>query len=520
MLNEKGQLIDTPAIKLLLRVFELDLTGILYLKKDDILKVLYFNRGKLIWAISNSPEDKLENVLISLNMTTPEALSHPELDLNASNTAGKALVEHGIITLEELIEASRYQLKKIIDSVLTWQEGSFQFVKDTPPERLLSLDLKITDFVVKYIIEILDLKRVWEEIGSLHIKLKVTDSEARIRKFNLTERQSQLLRAFNGDVTLEHVLSSYDGAHRNSLLKIIFFFIMANLVDKPQIDYSQQDTAKTTPPVEKNSPTFEEPVKRQEEPPVSSFVFDGQQEEDSYAASDEQLESDVEALISDSMEKKGNMKWFLFIAALLIVASILFFLQPEDSKPFTNLTTQPETKEKKTAEPVMKNEVVEEKSLASEGKKPVSSEKKPEPAQVKPEPSVKKKAPEQKRSSAKKSPENIKRENSSPRGFLEKGKLVIAGDLWKKQFKKKPWRYGVLLELACQKTSITKAFKEIHNKDNFYILNIRRGNRICFLVMYGRFSSVNQADVALKSIPQYFWKQNPPKTVEIKKYIK
>lgn len=562
MLNEKGQLTDTPTVKLLLRVFELDLTGILYLKREDVLKVLYFNRGKLIWAISNSQEDKLENVLISLNMTTQETLDSIEIDLNSSNTAGKALVENGIITLEELIEASRYQLKKIIDSVLTWQEGSFQFVKDTPPERLLSLDLKITDFVVKYIIEILDLNRVWEEIGSLQVKLLTTEEKSRIKKFNLTEKQSQLLLSFNGEVSLEHVLSRYEGAHRNSLLKIIYFFLMAELLTKPVIDYSGKDTVRTTTPVreEHSEPVVpevpavteiheehavtevpEKPV-LSEEPEVktSSFVFDSQNSKGDDSSYSIEKETDVDAMISESMSKKGGgTKWFFIMSALFIVASILFFLQPDDINPFSGNSNP--AKDDKTNTEIKKQDVAEKK-LATQGKEPVldlskvnkdkyvnpgQQKKKPEAQQKKTdkktdkktEPAVKKK---------KVTEPVVKKQKTTPQPtssvppveYLKKGQLIIAGDLWKRELNASPYTHGILLELACQKTSIMKAFREIHDKTYFYILNIKRGKRVCFLVMYGKFKSAERAERSLKSIPQYFWKQSPPRVTDLSKYIR
>ena len=80
MFTEKGSLKEISVIKLLLEVYEENLTGILYLKRDIIIKVLYFNRGRLIWAVSNSEVDKLENLLVSRGMVKAEVIK--SLDQN------------------------------------------------------------------------------------------------------------------------------------------------------------------------------------------------------------------------------------------------------------------------------------------------------------------------------------------------------------------------------------------------------------------------------------------------------
>jgi hypothetical protein len=172
MISEKGTLKDTPVMKLLLAVFEQTLTGILYVKNEEVLKVLYFNRGKLIWAISNSDEDKLENILGARDLVDPNILIKVKREAHVSESIGKLLVEKGLITLEELIDSSKLQLKRIIFSILKWKTGGFQFVKDAPPERLLSLDLSITNFIVDFILDEMDISDIWKEIGSLQMKRK------------------------------------------------------------------------------------------------------------------------------------------------------------------------------------------------------------------------------------------------------------------------------------------------------------------------------------------------------------
>jgi hypothetical protein len=238
MLSEKGSLRETPALKLLLTIFEQGLTGILYIKREDILKVLYFSRGKLIWAISNSDVDKLENLLLSRGLVDPVAIKKIKTQARVSDSIGKLLVEQGLITLEELIGATKEQLRRIIISVLKWKDGGFQFIKDAPPERLLSLDLEITQFVVDFIVEEVELSEIWKEIGSLQVEFIKNPDEQKLAKYHLSDKQKELLNSFDGEKKLEAILSRHASGHRESLLKIIYFFLMAELLIKKAFELS------------------------------------------------------------------------------------------------------------------------------------------------------------------------------------------------------------------------------------------------------------------------------------------
>jgi hypothetical protein len=242
MFSEKGSLKDISAMKLLLTVFEQGLTGILYIKREDILKVLYFSRGKLIWAISNSDVDKLENILAAKGLVPMEAINNVKKQARVSDSIGKLLVEKGLITLEQLIESSKIQLKRIINSIFKWKDGGFQFVKEAPPERLLSLDLDVTQFVIDYIVDEVDISDIWKEIGSLQVEFIKNPDVQKVERYPLSDKQKELLNSFDGKQKLETILSRHSSGHRESLLKVIYFYLLAELLLKKEFDLSVLST--------------------------------------------------------------------------------------------------------------------------------------------------------------------------------------------------------------------------------------------------------------------------------------
>ena len=111
---EQGTLKDVSAAELLLKGFAEDLSGVLYLKREDILKELYLRNGNLVWAVSNSDVDMLENILVSENKVDAQTISLLKSESKNLVDLGKALVEKGILSFEEFVGYSKDQLDKIL----------------------------------------------------------------------------------------------------------------------------------------------------------------------------------------------------------------------------------------------------------------------------------------------------------------------------------------------------------------------------------------------------------------------
>jgi hypothetical protein len=584
MVSEKGSLKDTPAVKLLLTVFEQRLTGILYIKRKDILKVLYFSRGKLIWAISNSDVDKLENILAAKDLVPMETINKVKKQGRVSDSIGKLLVEKGLITLEELIESSKIQLKRIINSVFKWKDGGFQFVKDAPPERLLSLDLDITQFVVDYIVEEVDVSDIWKEIGSLQVEFIKNPDEQIVKKYRLSDKQKELLNSFDGETKLEAILSRHSTGHRESLLKVIYFYLMAELLLKKEFDLSDLSTfdveksiddLETTAgkdktvkpaedsismeslepiepiePIESMEPIeYMEPVDRGKPKPEESTT--GQ--DDSYditheseKSAEETFKDDLEELdspppgydeqaiapitpLNEIREEKKRLKLFniimILIFLILVIGGIILLILPmmESTDPAKNVVEKADKTTTKDIKKIEEKIPAVKEDTTGPGELPDKTETSEQTGEQTGEPGGK---------TGEKKPGITGTEQTPPttsptpgktaKAYFLEGSFITAGDVWKRELNKARVKYGILLEMDCLKESVMSAYDRISAKKDFYILNRSVGSKTCFLVMWGKFFTHEQATEAIKStsIPNYFWQQkDPPEIVELSKYL-
>jgi len=616
MLSEKGSLKETPAIKLLLTIFEQGLTGILYIKREDILKVLYFNRGKMIWAISNSDIDKLENILIAKDLVNPETMQQVKKQSRVTDSIGKLLVEKGLITLEELIESTKIQLKRIIISVLKWKDGGFQFIKDAPPERLLSLDLDITQFIVDFIVDEVELSEIWKKIGSLQVEFIKNPNEQKISRYHLSDKQIQLLNNFDGEKKLETILSKHSSGHRESLLKIIYFFLMAELLIKKEFelsdlsafdddrgfDYFGADkgakSGSNLSPTSKNllteknkeisddeeifsasesilpfssnhSPSLEKPqddefIETQQSKEVKKEIDIAnttQNQDNSYIFKEESPKKKTmkrmtlpipSTAVADNHNEKKKKKFInvtlIMVFISLIIGGIIFILlgllkstdeMSVSLTPVKNSDTKDiiTFEEKSPAE--VKQEITGSKADKSGETEPKEKDKidtninatdqeQGDQPEKKGDPETKKqdKPTEQKKKKEKVTPKQseidqvTEKTGKSAKDYFHERSFYTAADVWRRELLKRGVKYSVLLEMDCLKESVIHAYNKIEKKEDFFILNKKIGNKTCFLVMWGKFLTYEQATDGIKSIPNYFWQQkDPPEIVEITQYL-
>ena len=238
MLSEKGSLKETPTIKILLTLCEQELTGVLSIKRESIQKILYFKKGSLVWAISNSRNDELDNILVSQDLVSLKNIERVQQMTDSPESLGKMLVEKGLITLEDLIRVSRDQLKGIVGSVLNWPEGTFKIVKENPPERLLNLELNVTGFIREFILKGVDIGFIRRQVGSVESEFVKNPDNQKIERYNFTEQQLQLLDFFDGATSLETILSKYPEENKESVLKIVYYFLMADILLDESLEFS------------------------------------------------------------------------------------------------------------------------------------------------------------------------------------------------------------------------------------------------------------------------------------------
>jgi hypothetical protein len=145
----RGQLSQLPLPEILEHLRTSQATGILSLVSGGARKALYLKDGRVVFASSNLPNDRLGEILIRDGKITVEEYEASIRAIHKGKRQGKALVEMGALSPKDLWEGVQFQVKEIVYSIFQWDEGSFHFEESTLPEKeRITVDLDVTELIL------------------------------------------------------------------------------------------------------------------------------------------------------------------------------------------------------------------------------------------------------------------------------------------------------------------------------------------------------------------------------------
>jgi hypothetical protein len=140
----KGQLADLSVPEILQQLRGSAATGILTLVAGGARKALYLKDGRVVFASSNLPNDRLGEILLREGKITVEEYDASIKAITKGKRQGRALVEMGALSPKDLWDGVQFQVKEIVYSIFHWDEGTFHFEESTLPEKeRITVDLDI-----------------------------------------------------------------------------------------------------------------------------------------------------------------------------------------------------------------------------------------------------------------------------------------------------------------------------------------------------------------------------------------
>lgn len=192
----KGQLADVSVPDLLQQLHASAATGILTLVAGGARKALYLKDGRVVFASSNLPNDRLGEILLREGKITVEEYDASIKAITKGKRQGKALIEMGALGPKDLWEGVQFQVKEIVYSIFNWDEGQFHFEESSLPEKeRITVDLDVRDLLLA------GLRRV---DASGRLQARYPESDALLAR--VEGEQAGDLESYE-----EHVLALVDG---------------------------------------------------------------------------------------------------------------------------------------------------------------------------------------------------------------------------------------------------------------------------------------------------------------------
>ena len=131
----KGNLSALPLPELLIQLRRTGSTGILSMEAEGTRKAVYFHNGRVVFATSNSPNDRLGETLLRLGKISVEEYEMSLAQISHGRRQGKVLIEMGAMAPQDLWEGVETQVREIVFSLFEWPAGDFVFEATTLPQK-------------------------------------------------------------------------------------------------------------------------------------------------------------------------------------------------------------------------------------------------------------------------------------------------------------------------------------------------------------------------------------------------
>jgi len=199
---------DVP--ELLLAISSAGKTGRLEVSSTDVDRKLFFDDGRIVFASSSSPDDRLGAYLLLRNELGLADLRRLSPSVRPGLRLGSLLVEQGILPAEALPDAVLGQVRGIVLDVFRWPRASYRFVEEAP-EANESIILEIPP--ARWILEGIDGVKSWlrvaRGVGPLDVLFESVDGhEESLRNIDLDTGSLELLAMLRRPRSLEEICAS------------------------------------------------------------------------------------------------------------------------------------------------------------------------------------------------------------------------------------------------------------------------------------------------------------------------
>jgi Domain of unknown function (DUF4388) len=182
-------------------------TGVLRLTRGDVAKSVYVSEGRLIFATSSDPDDRLGEMLLRQGRISYRALEDSVLAMRDGKRQGTMLVENGAIRARDLVDGVRDQVQEIIYSLVAWDDGFFEFTEGRIPSReVILLQMSTPNLLLEGIRRVDRWSRIRAGVGPLSQRYAMAaTSGAVMGAASLQKPELDLVASLDGVLSVEEI---------------------------------------------------------------------------------------------------------------------------------------------------------------------------------------------------------------------------------------------------------------------------------------------------------------------------
>jgi hypothetical protein len=203
--------LDQEGVPAILRALvRADKTGPLRFTRGRITKTVYLQGGRLIFATSTDPDDRLGEMLLRKGLISYRDLEESVKAIRAGKRQGTALVESGSIRSRDLVQGVTEQVQEIVYSLFLWEDGAYEFVEgDLPTREVILLRMPTEDILMEGIRRVERWSRIRAGAGALGQRYTPSpECTSILESMSLSKDELSLVALLDGAPTLEEICAA------------------------------------------------------------------------------------------------------------------------------------------------------------------------------------------------------------------------------------------------------------------------------------------------------------------------
>jgi hypothetical protein len=171
---------------------------------------VYISEGRLIFATSTDPDDRLGEMLLRKGLITYRNLAESVQAIRAGKRQGTILVESGSIRSRDLVQGVTEQVQEIVYSLFLWEDGTYEFVEGQLPSReVILLRMSTEDILMEGIRRVQRWSRIQAGAGALDQQYTLSaEAPSILEAMALTKDELGLVALLDGTATVEEICAS------------------------------------------------------------------------------------------------------------------------------------------------------------------------------------------------------------------------------------------------------------------------------------------------------------------------
>ncbi len=191
-------LAQTPLAEILVTIHRYKVPGVVECRRDEEVKRIYLDRGRIVFASTNQISESLGDMLLGEGRITREQYDESIRRVKATGKRhGVTLVEMRLLPAEELFAAVQRQIHEIIWSLFTWTTGSATFTPGRDKNlEFVKIDMSVPYAVIHGVRRMPDARAVTARLGTKATLFARTDRTP--EDLGLDEDEQRLFVAVDG----------------------------------------------------------------------------------------------------------------------------------------------------------------------------------------------------------------------------------------------------------------------------------------------------------------------------------